>query len=239
MLDAFRVVDDVLLEVARGIIDLLRGPGLINLDFADVRTVLQGAGPTLIGLGRGEGENRALDAARQAIASPLLEASIDGAHGILFNVSGPPDLQLREVRAAADEIRKSADPDAYVIFGASFGRPAGDAVLITLIATGLQWPDGSEVAARTTEPRPAEPDVPKSSSRTPRAATAGGAVNGGGQRAAGARANPKPASPPVKPQAAAKPPPADAPVTATDPAPPASPQVDFEVPSFMRRKPSA
>ncbi|MDT4947081.1 MAG: cell division protein FtsZ, partial [Pseudonocardiales bacterium] len=125
MLDAFRIVDDVLLEAVRGIIDLLSGSGLINLDFADVRSVMEGAGPVLIGLGHGSGQDRAIDAARQAVASPLLEASIDGAKEILFNVSGPADLRLREVRAAADEIRASADPDANVIFGASLNRPAG------------------------------------------------------------------------------------------------------------------
>jgi cell division protein FtsZ len=138
MLDAFRAVDDVLLYAVRGIIDLLSGPGLINLDFADVRTILQGAGPALIGLGRGSGENRALDAARHAITSPLLEGDMQGARGILLNISGPPDLQLREVRLAAEEIRASADPDAYVIFGASLKRRPGDHVLITLIATGLE-----------------------------------------------------------------------------------------------------
>ena len=94
MLDAFRTVDDVLLQAVRGIIDLLSGPGLINLDFADVRAIMQGAGPALIGLGRGSGENRTIDAARQAIASPLLEASIHGARRILFNIAGPPDLRL-------------------------------------------------------------------------------------------------------------------------------------------------
>ena len=161
MLDAFRVVDDVLLATVQGILDLLSGTGLINLDFADVRAVMQGAGPALIGLGRGVGENRALDAARQAVASPLLEADIQGARSILFNVSGPADLQMREVRAAADEIRASADPDANVIFGASLGRRAGDEVLITLIATGLQWPEGSAPPIRAAEPEAiAEPVEP-------------------------------------------------------------------------------
>ena len=141
MLDAFKAVDDVLLQAVRSIIDLLSGPGLINLDFADVRTIMQGAGPALIGLGRGSGENRALDAARQAIASPLLEGKMQGAGGILFHVSGPPDLKLREVRLAAEEIRTNADPDAYIIFGASLNRRAGDEVLITLIATALVPPE--------------------------------------------------------------------------------------------------
>ena len=141
MIDAFGVVDDVLLQAVQGIIDLITAPGLINLDFADVRSVMKDAGPALIGLGRGRGENRAADAARQAIASPLLEASIEGARGILFNVSGPTDLRLREVRLAADVIRERADPDANVIFGASFSDALGDEVLITLIATGLTTHD--------------------------------------------------------------------------------------------------
>ena len=164
MLDAFKVVDDVVLEVVRGITDLLDGTGLINLDFADVRAIMHGAGPALIGLGRGSGEGRAVEAARQAVASPLLEASIRGARGILFNVAGPPDLRLNEVRAAADEIRASADPEANVIFGASLSRPPGSAVLITLIATGLGWPEGVEAPPIATESavaaagqRPSEP----------------------------------------------------------------------------------
>ncbi len=125
VIDAFHVVDDVLLQAVQGIIDLITAPGLINLDFADIRSVMQDAGPALIGLGRGTGEHRALDAARQAVSSPLLEASIDGAHGILFNVSGPADLRLSEVRQAADTIRERADPDANIIFGASFSDSLG------------------------------------------------------------------------------------------------------------------
>jgi cell division protein FtsZ len=137
MVDAFAVVDDVLLHTVQGIIDLINAPGLINLDFADIRSVMKDAGPAVVGLGRGSGEHRAADAARQAIASPLLEASIEGARGILFNVSGPADLRLREVRLAADEIREHADDDANIIFGASFSEALGDDVLVTLIATGL------------------------------------------------------------------------------------------------------
>ena len=159
MLDAFRMVDDVLLEAVRGIIDLLSGSGLINLDFADVRSVMNDAGPVLIGIGRGIGENRAIDAARQAVASPLLEASIDGAREILFNVSGPADLRLREVRVAADEIRASADTDANVIFGASLSRPADEEVVITLIATGMAWPKGADVPTRIAERKTVEPRV--------------------------------------------------------------------------------
>jgi len=137
MIDAFGVVDDVLMHTVQGIIDLISAPGLINLDFADVRSVMEDVGPAVVGLGRGSGEHRATDAARQALASPLLEANIEGARGILFNVSGPPDLRLREVRLAADEIRGHADDDANIIFGASFSESHGEDVLVTLIATGL------------------------------------------------------------------------------------------------------
>src|SRR2546422_8783939 len=108
------------------------------------------AGPALIGLGRGSGEHRASDAARQAIASPLLEARFEGAHGILFNVSGPADLRLGEVRAAADEIRAHAADDANIIFGASFSESLGEDVLVTLMATGL---NGHESAEAKPSPR--------------------------------------------------------------------------------------
>jgi cell division protein FtsZ len=137
MVDAFGVVDDVLLHTVSGIIDLINAPGLINLDFADIRSVMKDAGPAVVGLGRGSGEHRAADAARQAIASPLLEASIEGARGILLNVSGPADLRLSEVRLAADQIREHADDDANIIFGASLSESTGEDVLVTLIATGL------------------------------------------------------------------------------------------------------
>ena len=136
-LEAFRVVDEVLLKAVEGIVELLTSPGLINLDFADVRSVVQNAGPALIGLGQGRGEQRAVEAARQAASSPLLESSIHGAHGVLFHIAGPADLSLREVRQAADEIRASVDPRANVIFGASVGEVADGEVHITLIATGL------------------------------------------------------------------------------------------------------
>jgi cell division protein FtsZ len=152
VIDAFGAVDDVLLRAVEGIIDLIDAPGLINLDFADVRSVMKDAGPALIGLGRGSGEHRAIEAARQAVASPLLEARFEGARGILFNVSGPEDLRLGEVRAAAEEIRKHADRDANIIFGASFSEALGDDVLVTLMATGL---DGHDHADERPEPEPA------------------------------------------------------------------------------------
>ena len=159
MIDAFRVVDDVLLQTVQGIIDLIAAQGLINLDFADIRSVMKDAGPAVIGLGRGSGEHRATDAARQAIASPLLEASIDGARGILFNISGPADLGLREVRLAADEIRARADVDANVTFGATFSESLGGDVLITLIATGLKGHDWTQKPAAGVSSNGGQPPV--------------------------------------------------------------------------------
>ena len=179
MLDAFRAVDDVLLQAVRGIIDLLTGPGLINLDFADVRAIMQGAGPALIGLGRGSGENRAIDAARQAIASPLLEASTQGARRILFNIAGPADLRLGEVRAAAEAIRANADPDANVIFGASLNRRAGEEVLITLIATGLDAVQAAKPAPRPAERRPVEPQAERAEPAPARAEPAAASAEAG------------------------------------------------------------
>jgi cell division protein FtsZ len=137
ILDAFRVVDDVLRQGVQGISDIITVPGLINLDFADVRTVMKDAGSALMGIGRASGENRAVEAARQAIASPLLEVNITGAQGILFNITGSSNLTLFEVTEAAEEIRAAADPEANIIFGTSFNERLGDEVQITVIATGF------------------------------------------------------------------------------------------------------
>jgi cell division GTPase FtsZ len=112
-------------------------PGLINLDFADVRAIMRDAGSALMGIGRAAGENRAVEAARMAIASPLLEVDIAGAQGILFNITGSSSLSLFEVTEAAEEIRSAADPEANIIFGTSFNERLGDEVMITVIATGF------------------------------------------------------------------------------------------------------
>jgi cell division protein FtsZ len=155
ILDAFRAVDDVLRHSVQGIIDVVSTPGLINLDFADVRAVMADAGPALMGLGRAAGEDRAVAAARQAIASPLLEVDIAGARGILLSIVGSSSLRLGEVRAAAEEIRAVADPDANLIFGAGFDDALGDEVRITLIATGLagkRKPLGVPVESRESFP---------------------------------------------------------------------------------------
>jgi cell division protein FtsZ len=170
VIDAFRVVDDVLLQAVKGIIDLIASPGLINLDFADIRAVMKDAGPALIGLGRGSGEHRAADAARQAIASPLLESNIEGARGIVFNVSGPADLRLSEVRLAANEIRARADVDANLIFGASFSESLGEDVLITLIATGLRPHEPAEALSLGAPSSDGPPSIPESE-ESPRRST--------------------------------------------------------------------
>jgi cell division protein FtsZ len=150
IVDAFRVVDDVLRQGVAGISDIITVPGLINLDFADVRTIMKDAGSALMGIGRATGENRALEAARQAVASPLLEINIAGAQGILFNICGSSNLTLWEVTEAAEEIRAAADPEANIIFGTSFNERLGEEVMITVIATGFDGrrrPETSRAAA--------------------------------------------------------------------------------------------
>jgi cell division protein FtsZ len=137
VLDAFKVVDDVLRQGVQGISDIITMPGLINLDFADVRTIMRDAGSALMGIGRAAGESRAVDAARQAIASPLLEVNISGAQGILWNITGSSNLALNEVLDAAEEIRVAADPEANIIFGTSFNDRLGEEVMVTVIATGF------------------------------------------------------------------------------------------------------
>jgi len=135
--DAFRVADDVLRQGVQGISDLIIVPGLINLDFADVKAIMSSAGSALMGIGVGTGEERAIEAARKAIASPLLEASIEGAKGILFNITGSDNLGLHEVNAAAEIIAEAADPEANIIFGAVIDEEMKDEVRVTVIATGF------------------------------------------------------------------------------------------------------
>jgi cell division protein FtsZ len=137
MSDAFRIVDDVLRQGVQGISDLITVPGLINLDFADVKTIMTNAGSALMGIGHGTGETRAADAARQAIMSPLLEQSIDGARGVLFTITGGPDLTLFEVNEAAEIIHAAADPEANIIFGAVIDERLQNDVKISVIATGF------------------------------------------------------------------------------------------------------
>ena len=137
VMDAFRTADQVLLSGVQGITDLITTPGLINLDFADVKSVMSGAGSALMGIGSARGDNRALLAAEQAIASPLLEASMEGAHGVLLSISGGSDLGLFEINEAASLVSDAAHPDANIIFGAVIDDALGDEVRVTVIAAGF------------------------------------------------------------------------------------------------------
>ncbi len=137
MLDAFRMADQVLFQGVDGITSLITTPGLINLDFADVRAVMTGAGSALMGIGHGSGEDRAEEAAKSAISSPLLESSIEGARGVLLSIAGPMDLSLHEVNRAADAITRVAHPDANIIFGAVVDDALGEEVRVTVIAAGF------------------------------------------------------------------------------------------------------
>jgi len=136
--EAFKIADDVLRQGVQGISDLIAVPGLINLDFADVKTIMSEKGSALMGIGRSSGDNRAAQAAKAAISSPLLETSIEGAKGVLLNITGGPNLGLFEVNEAAEIIASSADPDANIIFGAVIDENMGDSVQVTVIATGFE-----------------------------------------------------------------------------------------------------
>ena len=168
--DAFGKADDVLRQGIKGISDLIQIPGLINLDFADVKTIMTEQGEALMGIGIATGENRAADAAKMAINSPLLETSIDGAKGILLNISGSANLSLFEINEAAEIISDAADPDANIIFGSVIDESLGDKVQITVVATGFNSNAKSvpEFGKTTTTSRPASttttnsgiPDIP-------------------------------------------------------------------------------
>src|SRR5947199_2801458 len=164
VVEAFRMADDILRQGVQGITDLITEPGLVNLDFADVRTIMRDAGSALMGIGRASGENRAAEAARTAVSSPLLEASIEGATGILLNITGGSDIGLFEVNEAAEVVTGAADQNANVIFGAVIDESLEDEVRVTVIATGFgphrtrrrrptQAAESEQVA--TEEPQPA------------------------------------------------------------------------------------
>jgi cell division protein FtsZ len=137
VVDAFRMADDVLRQGVQGITDLITVPGLVNLDFADVRTIMREAGSALMGIGIASGDNRAAEAARAAVSSPLLESSIEGATGILLNITGGPDIGLFEVNEAAEVVTSAADANANIIFGAVIDEAMGEEVRVTVIATGF------------------------------------------------------------------------------------------------------
>ena len=138
MIEAFRMADDVLRQGVQGISDLISVPGIINLDFADVKTIMLNQGMAHMGIGSASGENRAEDAAKQAIQSPLLETSIEGARGIIINITGGSDMGLHEINTAAELVQRSADPEANIIFGAVVDDSLGDELQITVIATGFE-----------------------------------------------------------------------------------------------------
>jgi cell division protein FtsZ len=163
IIEAFKVADDVLRQGVQGITDLITVPGLINLDFADVRAIMRNAGSALMGIGMASGENRGVEAAKSAISSPLLEASIEGATGILLNISGGPDMGLFEVNEAAEIISNAADTEANVIFGAVIDESLGDQMRVTVIATGfddLHRPERIEREREVEKGRPVEEVAP-------------------------------------------------------------------------------
>jgi cell division protein FtsZ len=148
---AFKMADEVLCNGVQAIAEVITVPGLINLDFADVRSVMRNAGPAWMSIGHGNGSNRAVEAAKQALQSPLLDVSIEGSKGVIFNVAGDSSLTLYEVNAAADIIRKAVDPDANVIFGVLLDPNMSNEVRLTLIATGFATKEGMAGAARERE----------------------------------------------------------------------------------------
>jgi len=171
LLEAFKIADSVLGQGVQGISDLIVLPGLINVDFADVKTIMTAAGSALMGIGIGSGENKAVTAAKSAVASPLLEVTIDGARGILFSITGGPDLSMSEVDEAAQIITSNADADANIIFGATVDESLVDMMKITVIATGFDTtrakmrdyvaPQPQTVADVTEEVQPATTEEPE------------------------------------------------------------------------------
>ena len=159
LLESFRMADSVLSHGVKGISDLITTPGLINVDFADVKSIMRNAGNTLMGIGEGEGKNRAQTAARNAISSPLLEIDIEGAKGILFNITGGEDLTMSEVNQAAEIITKAADADADIIFGTVIDKSLADQIKITVIATGFD--ETRQRLADLSKTSPLRPQVTK------------------------------------------------------------------------------
>jgi cell division protein FtsZ len=206
-MDAFRTADQVLLSGVQGITDLITTPGLINLDFADVKSVMSGAGSALMGIGSARGDNRALLAAEQAIASPLLEASMEGAHGVLLSISGGSDLGLFEINEAASLVSDAAHPDANIIFGAVIDDALGDEVRVTVIAAGFDSgkpnvrKDGAAASVPASQPSgpvPSGLSPHRRPSMTPMNPAPAPAPQGSGERLA-------PAQPAAAPVAASRP----------------------------------
>ncbi len=167
MLEAFRMADDVLCKGTQGITDLITVPGLINLDFADVCTIMKGAGTAMMGIGIASGDNRAVDAAEEAISSRMLESSVDGATRVLLSIAGNKDLGIQEINDAADLVAKNVDPEANIIFGTVVDESLGDQVRVTVIATGFKDENVSGPAPTITrESRPSAPRADRPSRPT-------------------------------------------------------------------------
>jgi cell division protein FtsZ len=229
LVDAFRVVDDVLRQGVQGISDLITHHGMVNVDFADIKAIMQNAGSALMGIGRASGENRAVEAARAAIESPMLDVTIDGAKGVVFNITAGNDLRMHEVEEAARTITEHADPNAKVIFGAVMDQEQVEdgEIKITVVATGfdkpepvtgqkqrysgaLQFPSQQPAMPYTPyQPHPHQPPQPPDQSSPPEAA---------GRPAYPAQNQPKPSAPPSSRYS------------------PEPEDEDLEVPTFIRRK---
>jgi cell division protein FtsZ len=220
LFDAFSVVDDVLRQGIQGISDLITKHGIINVDFADAKTIMKDAGTALMGIGRGGGENRAIEAARAAIDSPLLELSIDGAKGVLFNITGGPDLSMFEIDEAAKAITEAADPKANIIFGAIIDEAMQGEVKITVIATGFD----SDMENQENQ---------EQSSSGMQTTSLGGFATGSSQSSSFGRSQPKPSSP-LKSETQSKPEPKPEPAEEQDEED--VDEDDLEVPAFIRRK---
>jgi cell division protein FtsZ len=200
VLDAFKAADQVLLSGVQGITDLITTPGLINLDFADVKSVMSGAGSALMGIGHARGDDRSVAAAEMAVSSPLLEASIDGAHGVLLSIAGGSDLGLFEINEAAQLVSMAAAPDANIIFGTVIDDALGDEVRVTVIAAGFDEVSPAEKAAAAapkTRPAASSPAAPISSPVRP-SAVHSPSVKAEPQRAEPVRPEPVRAEPPVR-----------------------------------------
>ena len=254
LLDAFEIVDDVLRQGVQGISELITVPGLINVDFADVRSIMSNRGSSLMGIGRGSGDNRAAEAAKSAIASPLLEVSIDGAKGVLFTITGGSNLGMYEVSEAAKVITQSADPQAKIILGAIIDETMKDEVKVTVIATGFETrsdrPKIKSVLSSGSYAPPRQPEalerlpfsarqapIPRHASPEPRQqpVTQAPVIEPATQQPV--ESNPAPRQPHVQT-------PSYAPVQQSRPAAPQQPRVsekeegenDLEIPAFIRKR---
>ena len=168
IIEAFKMADDVLRQGVQGISDLIKVPGLVNLDFADVKTIMLNTGMAHMGIGRASGENRAEDAAKQAIQSPLLETTIEGARGVIINVTGGENLGLHEVNTAAELVQRSVDPEANIIFGAVIDKSLDEDIVITVIATGFDKEPGAKETSigKTAWPTKSSTPVPNNDGGT-------------------------------------------------------------------------